>query len=101
MIFLWQPQILLIEIVQEKHMIRCFVEPKLSKEAVVAYRRAVDLLPTYGDAHFNLASELEIEGEFHAASEHWRRYLQLDSTGPWADTARERLTHHEMERAVT
>jgi hypothetical protein len=72
-----------------------------SKEAIVAFRRAVDLLPTYGDAHFNLASELEIQGEFHAASEHWRRYLQLDSTGPWADTARERLARHEMERAAT
>jgi hypothetical protein len=58
-------------------------------------------LPTYGDAHFNLASELEIQGEFHAASEHWRRYLQLDSTGPWADTARERLAQHKLERAVT
>jgi hypothetical protein len=71
-----------------------------SKEAIVAFRRAVDLLPAYGDAQFNLASELETKGEFHAASEHWRRYLQLDSTGPWADTARERLALHEMERAA-
>jgi hypothetical protein len=72
-----------------------------SKEAVVAFRRAADLLPTYGDAHFNLASELEIRGEFQTASEHWRRYLQLDSTGPWADTARERLADHEKERIAT
>jgi tetratricopeptide (TPR) repeat protein len=71
-----------------------------SKEAAVALRRAVELLPTYGDAHFNLASELESQGETQAASEHWRRYLQLDSTGPWADTARERLANHEMERAA-
>ena len=51
-------------------------------------RRAVELVPDYGDAHFNLASELESQGESQAAREHWRRYLQLDSTGPWADTAR-------------
>jgi tetratricopeptide (TPR) repeat protein len=71
-----------------------------SKEAVVAFRRAIELVPDYGDAHFNLASELEIQGEFQAASEHWRRYLRLDSTGPWADTARERLAHCEMQRAA-
>ena len=58
-----------------------------SKEAIVALRRAVELVPDYGDAHYNLASELESQGESQAAREHWRRYLQLDSTGPWADTA--------------
>jgi hypothetical protein len=58
-------------------------------------------VPDYGDAHYNLASELESQGESHAAREHWRRYLQLDGTGPWADTARDRLAHYETERAAT
>jgi tetratricopeptide (TPR) repeat protein len=69
-----------------------------SKEAVVAFSRAVELLPGYGDAHFNLASELESQGEPDAASEHWRRYLQLDSKGPWAETAREYLEAHDHDR---
>ena len=69
-----------------------------SKEAIVALRRAVELVPDYGDAHYNLASELESQGESRAAREHWRRYLQLDSTGPWADTAREYLEGHHQDR---
>jgi tetratricopeptide (TPR) repeat protein len=69
-----------------------------SKEAVVALRRAVQLVPSYGDAHFNLASEHEQLGQIEAASKHWRRYLELDSTGPWADIAQERLEVHEQER---
>ena len=34
-----------------------------SKEAIVALRRAVELVPDYGDAHYNLASELESQGQ--------------------------------------
>src|SRR5262249_49910829 len=71
------------------------------KEAIVAFRRAVELVPDYGDAHFNLASELEQLGESDLANEHWRRYVKLDRTGPWADTAREHLTAYESDRAAT
>jgi tetratricopeptide (TPR) repeat protein len=70
------------------------------KEAVVAFRRAVQLVPTYGDAHFNLASELEQQGQVAAANDHWRRYLKLDRTGPWADTAREHIEAFERQRLV-
>ena len=69
-----------------------------SKEAIVALRRAVELVADYGDAHYNLASELESQSETRAACDHWRRYLQLDSTGPWADTAREYLEGHHEDR---
>jgi tetratricopeptide (TPR) repeat protein len=68
------------------------------KEAIVALRRAVQLVPTYGDAHFNLAAELEQQNKFEAAIEHWRRYLELDRTGPWAETARERIETYQQER---
>jgi tetratricopeptide (TPR) repeat protein len=70
------------------------------QEAIVAFRRAVQLVPTYGDAHFNLASELEQQGQVPAAHEHWRRYLNLDRTGPWADTAREHIEAFERQRPV-
>jgi tetratricopeptide (TPR) repeat protein len=67
------------------------------QEAIVAFRRAVQLVPTYGDAHFNLASELEQQGQMAAANEHWRRYLKLDRTGPWAETAREHIEAYERQ----
>jgi tetratricopeptide (TPR) repeat protein len=72
-------------------------ELKRTKEAIVALRRAVELVPDYGDAHYNLAFELESQGEISTAAQHWRRYLQLDRTGPWADIARARLQALERE----
>jgi tetratricopeptide (TPR) repeat protein len=72
-----------------------------SNDAIVALRRAVQLVPDYGDAHFNLASELEEQDQNDAANEHWRRYLDLDRTGPWADIARDRLEAYERERLAS
>jgi tetratricopeptide (TPR) repeat protein len=65
------------------------------KEAIVALRRALQLVPSYGDAHFNLASELEEQNQIAAANAHWKRYLELDSTGPSAEMARERIAAHK------
>jgi tetratricopeptide (TPR) repeat protein len=70
---------------------------KRSKEAIAAFGRAVEIVPDYGDAHFNFASELEQQGETASAENHWRCYLQLDRTGPWADFARERLEAQERK----
>jgi tetratricopeptide (TPR) repeat protein len=67
------------------------------EEAIVALRRAVQLVPGYGDAHFNLASELEQAGKIAEATRHWRQYLELDRTGPWADIARERIEAHVQQ----
>jgi DNA-binding transcriptional MerR regulator len=71
-----------------------------SKEAIAAHRRAVQLVPAYGDAHFNLASELEQAGQVAEAVTHWKRYLDLDRTGPWADIARERIQAHMQRHPV-
>jgi tetratricopeptide (TPR) repeat protein len=71
------------------------------KEAIVAFRRAVELVPDYGDAHFNLASELEQGAEYATANQHWQRYLELDPSSPWAETALERIQAFERERAAT
>ena len=34
-------------------------------------------------------------GESGKAKRHWKRYLQLDGSGPWSEVARRRLTHSE------
>ncbi len=56
-----------------------------------AFRVALDLHPDYPDAHFHLAELLERSGQRDEAATHWRRYLDFDQRGPWADIARQRL----------
>ena len=55
------------------------------------FEQAVELDPTFADAHFNLAMTLFRLDEDDLARNHWRRYLSLEPTGPWADIARRRL----------
>lgn len=57
-------------------------------ESIAAYLRAVELAPRYADAHYNLALAFERKGERRAALQHWRAYVKLDRTGPWAEHAR-------------
>jgi tetratricopeptide (TPR) repeat protein len=57
-------------------------------ESIEAYLRAVELAPRYADAHYNLALAFERKGERRAALRHWRAYVKLDKTGPWAEHAR-------------
>lgn len=56
-----------------------------------AFRVALDLHPDYPDVHFHLAELLERGGQREEAATHWRRYLDFDQRGPWADIARQRL----------
>ena len=60
-------------------------------EAFQHYRRALELNPSYADAHFNLALLCERAGEPLKAVYHWKAYLKLDKTGQWADIARRQL----------
>jgi Tfp pilus assembly protein PilF len=46
----------------------------------------------YVDAHVNVALLYEKLGRRARAREHWRRYLQIDPQGPWADVARRHLS---------
>lgn len=61
------------------------------------YLMALELSPNYPDAHFNLAGVLGKSGRNREASEHWRRYLELDAESPWARIARSHLELVEDE----
>ncbi len=66
-------------------------ETERIQDAVVAYRTAIQLAPTYGDAHYNLALAYERLGQARHALLHWKAYLKLDSSGPWAIHARNQV----------
>jgi tetratricopeptide (TPR) repeat protein len=60
-------------------------------ESIAAYVRATELAPRYADAHYNLALAYERKGSFRLALRHWRTYVHLDKTGPWAEHARAQM----------
>jgi len=60
-------------------------------EAVTAYETAIRLAPTYADAHYNLALAYERLRQPRKALPHWKTYLKLDTSGPWAVHARNQV----------
>jgi tetratricopeptide (TPR) repeat protein len=60
-------------------------------EAVAAYGTAIQLAPTYADAHYNLALAYERQAQPRPALRHWKAYLKLDSSAPWAVHARNQV----------
>src|SRR5207302_912340 len=60
-------------------------------EAIQTYKTALQLAPTYADAHYNLALAYEKIKEPRHALKHWRAYVKLDSSGPWAIHARNQI----------
>lgn len=60
-------------------------------EAILTYQTALQLAPTYADAHYNLALAYEKIKEPRKALAHWRAYVKLDTTGPWAVHARNQV----------
>jgi tetratricopeptide (TPR) repeat protein len=61
------------------------------QEAIQTYTTALQLAPTYADAHYNLALAYEKMREPRKALKHWRAYIHLDTTGPWAVHARNQI----------
>ena len=57
-----------------------------------AFQIALDLHPDYPEVHFHLAGVFEHLGQPEEAARHWRRYLDFDQRGPWAEIAREHLS---------
>jgi len=60
-------------------------------DAVAAYTTAIRLAPTYADAHYNLALAYERLRQPRQALPHWKTYLKLDNSGPWAVHARNQI----------
>jgi tetratricopeptide (TPR) repeat protein len=61
------------------------------REAIQTYSTALQLAPTYADAHYNLALAYEKIKEPRKALKHWRAYVKLDTTGPWAVHAKNQV----------
>ena len=60
-------------------------------EAIQTYKTALQLAPTYADAHYNLALAYEKLKQPRKALVHWRSYVKLDTTSPWAVHARNQI----------
>ncbi|MNC91964.1 Tetratricopeptide repeat protein [compost metagenome] len=58
-------------------------------EALLCYRDALQLNPSYADAHFYMAVTLEKSGRSSEARPHWRAYQQLAPNGEWVELAKE------------
>jgi tetratricopeptide (TPR) repeat protein len=61
------------------------------QEAIQTYKTALQLAPTYADAHYNLALAYEKLKQPRKALTHWRSYIKLDTTSPWAIHARNQI----------
>jgi DNA-binding transcriptional MerR regulator len=62
-----------------------------ARAATAYFEQALLGDPRFADAHFNLAMAWEQLGERGRARPHWRKYLEIEPSGTWADVAREHL----------
>jgi tetratricopeptide (TPR) repeat protein len=70
----------------------CLHEEDGQDEAALArYRAAARADPLHAEAQLNLALLYDRLGLARRAREHWRRYLQLEPHGGWAEIARKHL----------
>lgn len=60
-------------------------------DAVDFFKGAIASDPRFADAYFNLAMAYEQIGQAGKARPCWRRYLEIEPTGTWADIARKHL----------
>jgi len=60
-------------------------------EAIEFFRGAIKSDPRFADAYFNLAMAYEQTQEPDQARPCWRKYLELEPTGTWAEIARKHL----------
>ncbi|MGH7598500.1 MAG: tetratricopeptide repeat protein [bacterium] len=69
------------------------------QRSLQAYQKAIALYPEYEPALFNLALVYERLGLVSKAEILWRKYLEVDPLGEWAEVAREHL--QEERRGAT
>lgn len=67
------------------------LERGFASKAVTYFEAAIKSDPRFADAHFNLAMAYEALFDKARARGHWKRYLELEPTGTWADIARDHL----------
>jgi DNA-binding transcriptional MerR regulator len=67
------------------------LERGYAAQAVRFFECAIKSDPRFADAHFNLAMACEALVDKARARVHWKRYLELEPTGTWADIARDHL----------
>jgi tetratricopeptide (TPR) repeat protein len=67
------------------------LERGYASRAVTYFEAAIKADPRFADAHFNLAMAYEALGDKARARGHWKKYLELEPTGTWADIARDHL----------
>jgi len=67
------------------------LERGAAAEAIDFFKGAIASDPRFADAYFNLAMAYEQLGRAAEARPCWRRYLELEPTGTWADIARRHL----------
>ncbi len=67
------------------------LERGLAGEAIQFFNGAIKSDPRFADAYFNLAMAYEQTGDAEAARPCWKRYLEIEPTGTWADIARRHL----------
>jgi tetratricopeptide (TPR) repeat protein len=67
--------------------------------AVDCLKCALSIEPNYANAIFNLALVLQSREDAAEAAAYWRRYLELDTTSPWATRAKKALKYCEMRIA--
>jgi DNA-binding transcriptional MerR regulator len=60
-------------------------------ESIDFFKGAIPSDPRFADAYFNLAMAYEQIGEGGKARPCWRRYLEIEPTGTWAEIARKHL----------
>lgn len=62
-----------------------------AREAIDYFRGALKSDPRFADAYFNLAMAYEQVDEPSKARPCWRKYLEIEPTGTWAEIARKHL----------
>jgi tetratricopeptide (TPR) repeat protein len=70
-----------------------------TQDAVTCLERAIAADPAYADPVFNLAFCLQRLEQHVDAATWWRRYLEIDTTSPWAARAKRALKYCEMRIA--
>ena len=69
------------------------LEEEIGRDGVALghYKIALAADPLHADTHVSIALLYEKLGVRGKAVDHWRRYLQLDPAGVWAEIARQHI----------